>query len=261
MGFKGNLAILTLGLVLAAPLTAQKVAESPGSLPGSLLIAWLKDNDAAHPAFVAVIDSDPASATYGELITTASAGVPLRDAHVVVSDTGLDDNARETIRSHGPQLVRGSVPLAADAHTRTRNSEQALARRRRVRVRVRMEIVVLVRPVRRSVRRAALVIGPLRRRDERAAARSDAVLVHDGDAGVEPDRLEAVRVALLAGLDVDRGRVRVEISAGNEPQRVGARREIRRRRTRVCSSGVQTSSRKPAASSSWAVTTPTAPTS
>jgi DeoR/GlpR family transcriptional regulator of sugar metabolism len=31
--------------------------------------------------------------------------VPLRDAHVVISDTGLDDNARETIRSHGPQLV------------------------------------------------------------------------------------------------------------------------------------------------------------
>ena len=31
--------------------------------------------------------------------------VPLRDADVVISDTGLDDNARETIRAHGPQLV------------------------------------------------------------------------------------------------------------------------------------------------------------
>jgi len=53
----------------------------PNSLPNSLLIAWLKDNDGEHPAFLATIDADPDSATYGELLTTASAGVPLQDAH------------------------------------------------------------------------------------------------------------------------------------------------------------------------------------
>lgn len=45
------------------------------------MFAWLKDNDAAHPAFLAVIDADPASGTYGEVLTTATTGVPLEDAH------------------------------------------------------------------------------------------------------------------------------------------------------------------------------------
>ncbi|MGD9704665.1 MAG: DeoR/GlpR family DNA-binding transcription regulator [Acidimicrobiia bacterium] len=43
--------------------------------------------------------------------------VPLRDAHVVVSDTGLDDEARETIQAHGTQLV-----LARPASDTRRNS-------------------------------------------------------------------------------------------------------------------------------------------
>lgn len=65
----------------AAPAMAQGPAGSPEFLPASILVAWLKDDDGEHPAFLATIDSDPASDTYGQLLTTASAGMPLRDAH------------------------------------------------------------------------------------------------------------------------------------------------------------------------------------
>jgi hypothetical protein len=49
--------------------------------PGSLLFAWLKDNDAEDPAFLAVIDADPESASYGKLLTTRPTEDPLSDAH------------------------------------------------------------------------------------------------------------------------------------------------------------------------------------
>ena len=51
------------------------------AVPRSLLIAWLKDNDAEHPAFLAVIDADARSAGYGQLLTTSPTGMPLQDAH------------------------------------------------------------------------------------------------------------------------------------------------------------------------------------
>lgn len=64
-----------LGLCLAcASLGAQ-------ASPDSLLIAWLKDNDAEDPAFLATIDADPSSQTYGRLLTTAPASMALQDAH------------------------------------------------------------------------------------------------------------------------------------------------------------------------------------
>lgn len=69
----------------AAPIAAQEqtVIRSPvpATVPGSMLIAWLKDDDAEDPAFLAVIDADPDSPNYGRLLTTATTGVSLTDAH------------------------------------------------------------------------------------------------------------------------------------------------------------------------------------
>ena len=56
-------------------------ASNTTTQPGSLLYAWMKDNDAEDPAFLAVIDSDPGSPLYGELLTTTPTNEPLTDAH------------------------------------------------------------------------------------------------------------------------------------------------------------------------------------
>ncbi|MDX1556520.1 MAG: selenium-binding protein SBP56-related protein, partial [Xanthomonadales bacterium] len=59
----------------------QEAGALPGALPRSLILAWMKDNDAEHPAFLAVIDADPNSPGYGTLLTTTPAGEALQDAH------------------------------------------------------------------------------------------------------------------------------------------------------------------------------------
>lgn len=70
-----TLLVLCLALCLAgAPCGAQ-------ASPDSILVAWLKDNDAEDPAFLATIDADPASPSYGRLLTTAPADTALQDAH------------------------------------------------------------------------------------------------------------------------------------------------------------------------------------
>jgi len=84
--FKGRTALLSLVLACAvAPCAAQDQAESfsdsPGAIPNSMLFAWLKDDDGEDPAFLAVIDSDPESESYGQLLTTVTTGVALEDAH------------------------------------------------------------------------------------------------------------------------------------------------------------------------------------
>jgi hypothetical protein len=92
--FKGRTALLIMALACAAaPCAAQDIDENTGeaagetagpnsgAFPESLLFAWLKDDDGEDPAFLAVIDSDPASDTYGELLTTATTGMALSDAH------------------------------------------------------------------------------------------------------------------------------------------------------------------------------------
>lgn len=76
---RGYTALACLVLICTgAPCHAQGQGGAPSE---SLLFAWLKDNDAAHPAFLAVIDADPASGNYGQVLTTATAGMPLEDAH------------------------------------------------------------------------------------------------------------------------------------------------------------------------------------
>ena len=71
-------ALLILVTLCAA---ASAVAQGNSQIPESLLYAWLKDNDGEDPAFLAVIDADPGSATYGELLTTSPTGEALADAH------------------------------------------------------------------------------------------------------------------------------------------------------------------------------------
>ncbi len=79
----------TPGWAQDSPGIAETPTDAPGalanalpeSLPGSLLFAWLKDNDSEHPAFVAVIDADPDSPAYGGLLTTVPTDEPLTDAH------------------------------------------------------------------------------------------------------------------------------------------------------------------------------------
>ncbi len=85
MGRKGASGLVILILACAAVTAAQAQTfpenEYPAAVPGSLLVAWLKDNDAEDPAFLAVIDADPDSPSYGDLLTTLPTGEPLTDAH------------------------------------------------------------------------------------------------------------------------------------------------------------------------------------
>ena len=69
-----------LSLILACAMAPAVAQDQPGT-PGSLLFAWFKDNDGEHPAFLAVIDSDPDSPSYGQLLTTTPTDVALTDAH------------------------------------------------------------------------------------------------------------------------------------------------------------------------------------
>ena len=82
--FKGQTVLLFLVLACAAaPGGAQEgsLVDSTGGFPNSMIFAWLKDDDGEDPSFLAVIDSDPESDSYGQLLTTATTGMPLQDAH------------------------------------------------------------------------------------------------------------------------------------------------------------------------------------
>jgi hypothetical protein len=78
---RGRAVLLGLILSCAAAPIAASAQERPEQASESLLFAWLKDNDGEHAPFLAVIDADPQSRTYAQVLTTASAGVALDDAH------------------------------------------------------------------------------------------------------------------------------------------------------------------------------------
>lgn len=70
--------LAALALILSVSIT---IAGEPKNQPDSLLFIWLHDADAEAANFLAVIDADKASATYGQVITTVPAGEVRGRAH------------------------------------------------------------------------------------------------------------------------------------------------------------------------------------
>jgi len=69
------------GLVASGLLsTSVSLASEPGQ-PGHYLFAWAGDQDQRGEDFIAVIDADPASPHYGELLASAASGIVTRQVH------------------------------------------------------------------------------------------------------------------------------------------------------------------------------------
>ena len=71
-------------LVLAALCCTAEAAESR---PGAYIFAWAGDADEKDSDFLAVIDADPASATYGKVVATAPVGAKGTMPHHIEYDT------------------------------------------------------------------------------------------------------------------------------------------------------------------------------
>lgn len=72
---------LLIGVCAALPLAASvaRAAEPPPS--GHYMFAWAGDPEQRGEDFIAVIDADPASPHYGELLTSAASGIITRQVH------------------------------------------------------------------------------------------------------------------------------------------------------------------------------------
>src|SRR5437773_11665359 len=56
----------------------------------SLLYVWTSDADQKDPYLLSVLDADPASSSYGKVITTASTGCPGNEANHCASASNAD---------------------------------------------------------------------------------------------------------------------------------------------------------------------------
>src|SRR5262249_6454225 len=81
-GAKGRTMATAIVIVLAAGVNAP--AAGPGDrnpAAGHYLFAWAGDPEGKGHDFLAVIDADPASATYGRLVTTVATDQPTKLVH------------------------------------------------------------------------------------------------------------------------------------------------------------------------------------
>lgn len=74
---RAALALALLSMTAALPARAADVAAKPGHY----LFVWTGDKDKKGNDFLAVIDADPASATYGRLLTTVATDQPTKQVH------------------------------------------------------------------------------------------------------------------------------------------------------------------------------------
>lgn len=70
-----------VGVVAAVPLAATVALASEPAPRGHYMFAWAGDPEQRGEDFIAVIDADPASPHYGELLTSAASGIISRQVH------------------------------------------------------------------------------------------------------------------------------------------------------------------------------------
>ena len=77
-----NASQLLCAILLASTATAAEAAE-----PAHYLYAWAGDADEKDSDFLAVIDADPASAKYGQVVATAPIGAKATMPHHIEYET------------------------------------------------------------------------------------------------------------------------------------------------------------------------------
>lgn len=72
---------LLSGIIAALPLAATVAPAAEPASQGHYMFAWAGDPEQRGEDFIAVIDADPASPHYGELLTAAASGIITRQVH------------------------------------------------------------------------------------------------------------------------------------------------------------------------------------
>ena len=73
--------LLIFALVFCVTLIPMQSQDNQANAPGHYMFAWAGDFDKKGNDFLAVIDADPASASYGKLITTVATDQPTMQVH------------------------------------------------------------------------------------------------------------------------------------------------------------------------------------
>jgi hypothetical protein len=122
----GILACTSLGAIAQAP---------PANKPGHYLFVWTADHVKQGNDFLAVIDADPASPSYGELVASADTdikSVRIHDTEYEMPAGGMlfanDHDANQSVIFDLRDPLKPKVAVRFQQHVSQQQSRRALAR-------------------------------------------------------------------------------------------------------------------------------------